>query len=769
MSRRWLLNASVGAIVLTGVIYLTYRYSSGKRQIAPVQEAHRESDYVSPELCANCHKGIWETYMRTAMGHSFSRPKPATTIEGSKKSIFYHQASDSYFSMVEHDGKYYQRRYQVGFDGKEANVMEKQVDYVLGSGNHSRTYLHRTKDNTLIELPMAWYAEKGGSWGMNPGYDRPDHEGFRRTVEYSCMFCHNGYPEVPPGHDEPGADAVYSASLPEGIDCQRCHGPGGKHARLAAAGSVSLSDIRSAIVNPSKLSIERQAEVCMQCHLETTSSSLPHAIRRYNRGPFSYEPGEPLEDFVLNFDHAAGKGRDDKFEIVSAAYRLRRSACFRKSGGALLCTTCHNPHETPQHEDAARHFTAVCRQCHTGSFDRLVAAGKHSGSADCVGCHMPKRRTDDVVHVVMTDHYIQRRKPARDLLAEFAEKHDTGDKAYRGEVVLYYPEKLPPTPDNELYLAVAQVTQQSNLSKGVTRLAAAIEQDRPARAEFYLELAEAWRNSGQLNKALPLYEEAARRRANFVAPLRKLAVALRDSGQHARATQIFKQALDAAPGDAETWHDMGLLYLQEGRKDEAVTALQKAIELDPDMPEAFNSLGGVRLESGDRVQAESAFREAIRIQPDYAEAQTNLGNLLSILGDFRQASYHFNVALRIRPNYALARYDYAAAFVRVERLDDAQRQLEAALRADPSFAEAHELLGNLLASKGQMQIALQHYRDAVRIKPEFDRGHLSLGIALAAVGDTDEAMSHLRKAAVSSDPAVRQEALQTVQQLGKTP
>ena len=49
-------------------------------------------------------------------------------------------------------------------------------------------------------------------------------------------------------------------------------------------------------------------EVCMACHLETTSFPLPNAIQRYERGPFSYRPGEPLGAFILNFDHAAGHG-----------------------------------------------------------------------------------------------------------------------------------------------------------------------------------------------------------------------------------------------------------------------------------------------------------------------------------------------------------------------------------------------------------------------------------------------------------------------------
>src|SRR5207245_11414352 len=113
-------------------------------------------------------------------------------------------------------------------------------------------------------------------------------------------------------------------------------------------------------------------------------------------------------------------------------------------------TTCHNPHDIPRGEAAARHYASACRQCHAAAFDQLVASSRHTVSADCVGCHMPKRRTDDVVHAVMTDHYIQRRKPTRDLIAEIAERRETESSAYRGAVVPYYPRQPP-----ELYLATA--------------------------------------------------------------------------------------------------------------------------------------------------------------------------------------------------------------------------------------------------------------------------------------------------------------------------
>src|SRR3989454_3566880 len=245
-----------------------------------------------------------------------------------KAATFYHKASDSYFTMTERDGLFYQRRYQIGFDGKETNSIEKEIHFVMGSGNHVRAYFHRTTRNTLIELPLAWYAEKGGSWAMNPGYDRPDHAGFTRAVSYGCMFCHNAIPEIPksaqPGSGQSGAEPVFG-SVPGGIDCQRCHGPGSKHVETVQAGA-GVEEIRKAIVNPARLSMDRQLEVCMQCHLETTSSRLPNSMVRYDRDPVSYRPGEPLANFMLHFDHAPGSGHDDKFEIAGSAYRLRRSA-----------------------------------------------------------------------------------------------------------------------------------------------------------------------------------------------------------------------------------------------------------------------------------------------------------------------------------------------------------------------------------------------------------------------------------------------------------
>jgi tetratricopeptide (TPR) repeat protein len=754
---------ALGIATYTALIPL----SPAPAQTQSSQPGSVDLGYAEPETCAVCHRNIWETYLQTGMGRSFYRPSP-TNMTGSDtpNNTFYHKSSDSYFTMLQRDGKYYQRRHQIDPEGRQINVMEKQIDFIMGSGNHARTYLHRTARNTLVELPLGWYAEKGGYWAMNPGYDRPDHDGFRRKISYDCMFCHNGYAKIPPGHDQGFAEPVYVDPLPEGIDCQRCHGPGRKHAQLAKTVGARLDGIRSAIVNPIRLSAERREEVCMQCHLETTSFHLPNAIQRYGQGPFAYRPGEPLSAYWLFFDHAPDTGRNDKFEIVNAVYRLRRSKCFLESNGALHCTSCHNPHDVPHGAEATRHYDAACRRCHASDFDRVVASGKHTRATGCADCHMPKRRTEDVVHSIATDHYIQRRKPEGELLAERAERHETGNNAYRGEVVLYYPEKLPPAPENDLYLALAQVVENSNLSSGIRRLAEAIERHAPERAEFYLGLAEAWRNSGQLEKALPLYREAIRRNPKFVFGLRKLGSGLRLSGQSAEAADVLKRAAAAAADDASTWQELGLTFRAQGKTPDAIAALQKAVALDPDMPEPHNNLGIAWLARGEQARAETAFREAIRIQPDYVDAHNNLGNLLSGTGDFQQARSHFEIALRLRSEDAAMHYNFAMALGRARHFDEAQQQLEAALRVDPELADAHQLLADQLMDKRQAQAALPHYREAVRIQPESGRAHLGLGSALAMTGDLAGAVPHLRKAAAGSDPAVREAAAQILRKLG---
>jgi len=644
--------------------------------------------------CVPCHAELATGFQKTGMGRSFY-PMRAGSLPDKP---YYHQPSATWFAMIERAGHIFQRRWQLGVDGRETNIEEKQIDFVLGSGNHAKTYLHLTPRGTLQQLPLGWYAENGGTFAMNPGYDRPDYPGSTRAISYECMSCHNAYPKIPSANREEGAEARYLGPLPEGIDCQRCHGPGDQH--IATSG-------KAPILNPAALSPERALEVCMQCHLETSSRLLPHSVRKHGRAPFSYVAGQPLADFQLTFDRPAGMNQS--VEVAGGAYRFRQSQCFLKSNGKLLCTTCHNPHDIPRGEAAAAAYNKVCAGCHASS---------HRSAENCVTCHMPKTRTDDAVHIVITDHRIRRPAATRtDLIAAKAETPETPANAYRGPVVPY----LPPQPD-ALYEAVAQVRDGANLAAGLPLLASAIARLRPAQAGFYVDLGEAYRAAGDPARAAQSFEQALARSLDSLVIQLKLANALIETRQWAKAEAAARRATLKAPSDPLAWGLLGWSLWQQDHAIEAKAALEKALRLDPDSPELHNYLGSLLAGTGDRAAAARAFREAVRIMPGIAEWRTNLARLLAAMGQESEAENH----------------------------------AKAAVESDPTLAPAHELWGALALNRGDFDTAIRELQSALKLNPPFPKAEYELGLALYSKGDTRAALPHLQQAARLGSPEANQ-------------
>ena len=203
-------------------------------------------------------------------------------------------------------------------------------------------------------------------------------------ADATCLFCHTSRTQP----RAPGTINRFSGApfLQDGVGCERCHGPGGEHAAR-----------RGPIVNPAKLTGARRDDVCMQCHLEGVGRITVAGHREAD-----YRPGDTLSDYLAIFvrqdarQRSAGRGQP----VRSAG--IERAAGGR-AGGALTCTSCHDPHVQVSQPERTEYYRAKCLTCHA-----TLADTHHPEARDCTSCHMPRLSSADISHTMVTDHRILR-------------------------------------------------------------------------------------------------------------------------------------------------------------------------------------------------------------------------------------------------------------------------------------------------------------------------------------------------------------------------
>jgi hypothetical protein len=408
--------------------------------------------YVGSDACRGCHEEHYVSWHRT-----FHR---TMTAEATTDSVLgdFSGATLRQGGVTARMGRDARGGYQMTFASAGTPARTVEVVRTVGSRRYQQ-YLARVGDS-YWRLPVAWHVEEQRWFPMTgaflfsdpksdvsgdadgAGAGRPVFGGgdFDRHVTRwndNCVFCHNVAPN--PARDPvSGRFATTVAQL--GIACESCHGPGSEHVAkngdplrrwmLRSSGAADPT-----IVNPSRLSPARAADLCGRCHGQRIADQLEPLLQHGD--PFV--PGDDLaiesaplwRDTPLGGDRQAFAARfwnDGTPRLTAYEYQgLLESPCTMR--GPMTCTSCHGMHEgDPRGQIRARFggkaggktSNTMCTGCHT-ALGTPEAARLHThhdpagqgdgGGGRCVSCHMPR-----IVYGVLDvhrSHRIEVPDPAR--------------------------------------------------------------------------------------------------------------------------------------------------------------------------------------------------------------------------------------------------------------------------------------------------------------------------------------------------------------------
>ncbi len=691
--------------------------------------------YLPDQACAECHGAIAESYQDLGMARAFFKLTAPKVVEDFvRNNHFFHAASGRHYQMQTRAGEYFISRWMEDDDGEAFGLREERIDWVLGSGNSSRSYLHQNELGELYQFPIVWYS-KLNSWGMAPGYDRAHHQGFERRIGSRCMFCHNAYADMPEGSDAAGVAPRFPLELPQGIGCQRCHGPGAEHVKLALDPAVGDSELAAAIVNPGKLPAARLDDVCNQCHLQP-STQLDSHLQRLGRGSFSFRPGQVLADFRLGLVLPQFGDGSETFEVNHHSTRLRESACFENSSGALACIRCHDPHAKPAPEILAKRVREVCMGCHAGeSMHDSLEDKPDESQADCAACHMPLHRAADAIQLLMTDHRI-RRLPAPDDWTDPRPERN----ALPGTAQFYDETLVPVGDEGRILQAMAETVRGGGGSQRIA-MKQLLEQSSLAFPESWSALGAAHMQAGETEQAIEAFS-----RARALAPQRdfltiQLSEALRSAGQDRKALQLVRECIKHNPNNPDLLREMAEALSATGRKERALRFAENAVEQRDNHFAARMLLGSLHLEEGDAEAALEALNAAISIEPSAPEAHHDYAYVLALEDRWDEALRHWRLAAERAPASAdlqrsLAIAALCAPSVEVRNSKLALRAARSAMELDGSHVDAQACLALAMCVTGEEAEGIAALKHALELSISGGPGELTIQLALA-VAESD--------------------------------
>lgn len=551
--------------------------------------------YVGMKTCMQCHTDKHSTFIHTGMGQSWGEATPLKSagknwehafVFDANKNFWYHPSwrNDSLFieqyRLENHDTVYKRTEY---------------ISYIVGSGQHTNSHVWQS-NGYLFQAPITFYTQQG-IWDLAPGAADQNSFAFNRIISVECMNCHNMYPQFD------FASQNKFITVENGIECERCHGPGSIHVQEKFEGHLvnTKDSIDYTIVNPAKLPRDLQTELCQRCHMQ--------GITVLNEGKtfFDFKPGMKLNEVMNVF--MPRYTTDQTFIMASHADRLKQSQCYQNTS-TLTCITCHNPHvsvkETPQAT-----FNNTCITCHhqtcTEKKELIVEAENN-----CVQCHMPLSNAMDIPHVQIHDHKIGIHHPSDSTTQSFTFLQcmtTTTPSALlmaQGYLAMYesYVQQPLLLDSASMYLNQCnENNQQVTITKihfyflkddfsNVIKIADALDTSMMTDAWTSYRMAESYLQKQNTQQALPWFLHAVHLMNHEPEFLNKLSVCYLTMKQTPKAMQTLQLVLTLNPKNDEALCNLGYCKLLEGKLNDAIQLYQQSLSINPDNITALLNTGG---------------------------------------------------------------------------------------------------------------------------------------------------------------------------------
>ncbi len=663
--------------IIVGVIVFSCESPEGKNASTEIRKDtllylnHSDTaKYIGINTCKLCHQDIYNTFIKTGMGKSFDLASKEKSSGDYHNSVIYDKDGDFYYKAFWQNDSLRFLEYRL--QGRDTIYKRLEtVNYIVGSGQHTNSHI-QSVNGYLNQMPMTFYTQKK-KWDLPPGFENGHNSRFMRKIGLECMSCHNNYPKF-----VLGSENKFTA-VPEGINCERCHGPGSIHVAQRQTGRrIDTSKyIDYSIVNPAKLSIDAQFDICQRCHLQGNT------VLKDGKSFYDFKPGMKLSDYMTVF-LPKYKNADDEFIMASHADRLKQSACFIKSFEksktkkstslkpykyAMTCVTCHNPHVSVR-ETNPNVFNDACNSCHNpNGKSQLTCADKNyltaknakqghapSNLTNCVGCHMPKSGSIDIPHVTVHDHYI--RKP-------ITKKDKEGIKTFIG---LYAINEKNPSSITKARAYLNQYEKFDNQSYYLDSASIYLKDKTETEIKANIEpLVQLSFIKNDFNKITNYTNKLTDHYLLNTFLIKKsysndhawtsyrIGEAFYNLGDLQRAINYYKKSVDLAPYVLDFKNKYGSALAAKGLLANAEKEFNEILKENPKHVSALTNLGYIKLSQGNVNEAERLYFKALSLDPDYEALLLNIAGLYAYKKDFKQAGMYINKILKRNPNNTKAK------------------------------------------------------------------------------------------------------------------